>query len=273
MLTAGIARFASAQTGYLLYTANVSGTIENCACGSHPLGGMDRLKTFVDEFKKNHPGSILIDGGDFFNSYPFPELNKAMLNVLNHMDYDVLVPGEHEFTVNNVLLSAYFSQYGQKVLISNSGLTDRSFREFKTDRFLIKVYSYLDPGVFKFIPEPDTLKLSKTPFKVQAAESPDMMNILVFHGEKNVLQEILSRSPSVDLVLLAHMQNKGQSQIAGKMVIGVGRDGESVAVIRLFKEADDLHVEVDFQTIDLSLAADKDILPIIHNFKSKNRTH
>ena len=78
---------------YIIYTSNINGTIENCGCGSDPLGGIDRVKSFIDKFETENKNIYIIDGGDYFNSYPYPTLNDAMSNALFLINYDCIVPG------------------------------------------------------------------------------------------------------------------------------------------------------------------------------------
>ena len=52
-----------ADVFYLIYTSNVNGAIENCGCGSEPLGGLNRVNTVIKQFKQDHDNVFVVDGG------------------------------------------------------------------------------------------------------------------------------------------------------------------------------------------------------------------
>ena len=56
---------------YILFTANINGNLENCNCSLNSAGGIGRITTLFSEFRKEYPNTIIIDGGDYFNSYSF----------------------------------------------------------------------------------------------------------------------------------------------------------------------------------------------------------
>ena len=106
----------------ILYTANINATYKNCACGSNPLGGIDRIKTYIDDFRMNNTNTIVIDGGNFFNSYPFIELNNKVFKSLSLLNYNLLAPGIHLFFENNNLYDQYSKKYYNSLINSNSNL-------------------------------------------------------------------------------------------------------------------------------------------------------
>ena len=61
-------------------------------------GGLAVLKTMVDRLRKQYPGSLLIDAGDYFHGHAIATLTEgqALIPLMNAFHYDLLVPGNWE---------------------------------------------------------------------------------------------------------------------------------------------------------------------------------
>ena len=253
----------------ILFTANIFGTIQNCHCGSNPLGGVDLLKTFIDSDRRDHPHCILIDGGDYFNSYPFPELNQAMLQTIRLLKYDVMVPGENAFIEPGLYTGDLLQTHRERILISNSGHPGQKYLVFERAGFKIFIWSFvsLDRVYASSLPNERFLTGYISP--VEFNTSDNYIYILVFHGELEDLSPILSANPQIDLVLAGHIQEKGIREIEGVKVVCNGRDGEVVAAIDIRRGTTDRSIEITHHNIGLHLATDPAINALINNLKSQ----
>ena len=67
--------------------------------GPISLGGVARLKTKVNQLRKELPHSILVDGGDFSegNVYYTIGTGKAAFQMMDSIGYDVAVIGNHDW--------------------------------------------------------------------------------------------------------------------------------------------------------------------------------
>jgi len=95
------------------------------------------LKSFIDDFRKNHSQTFVIDGGDFFNSYPFPELNTAMLNAIPHMNYDIMLPGENVFYESEKFINEYLKTFvgkARKKALDNLTSREREIVQLVAER-------------------------------------------------------------------------------------------------------------------------------------------
>ena len=254
---------------FLIYTANINGSIQNCNCGSNPLGGLDRLKSFIDEFKKNHLHTVVIDGGDYFNSYPFPELNSAMLSAIPLLNYDIMVPGENAFLEPGLFAKMLLSQNQDHILISNAKNNEVKYRLFHVQNVKIYLWSYLSPDILSYAENAEELVLDKFKIPAGITEKKGSVNVLIYHGAVNKLKDILSKNPEIDLVLAAHDQQKGTLEIAGKKVVCTGRDGEVAAIIEIDINSGVCSLQVDYHDINLELPADPDIDDLIVRYKSE----
>ena len=64
------------------------------------VGGFARLKTLIDEHKKENPDTLLLDGGDFSMGTLIQTVydkEAAELRMLGYLGYDVTTLGNHEF--------------------------------------------------------------------------------------------------------------------------------------------------------------------------------
>ena len=254
---------------YILYTANINGSIQNCNCGRNPLGGLDRLKSFIDDFKKNHSQTFMIDGGDFFNSYPFLELNTAMLNAIPQMNYDVMLPGENVFFESEKFVNEYFKKNNQRILISNLKNTGKSYKLLETIDSKIYIWSYLSRELAGSGNKPGNIMLDEPLNGIDQLSDNAGFHVFVYHGVMSELNILLEKYPQINLVLTAHDQVKGTIEIAGRKIVGTGRDGEVIAIIVLDKKADGYDVQIEYQEIGLSLPADPKIGELIDNYKNK----
>ncbi len=266
----------SADSLEILYIANVNAAYENCLCGDRPLGGLDRVFTFVEYYRALNPSLIFIDGGDFLNSYPYDSLNKLILDIYQIMKPDVVVPGDQELLIENKDIVSLLFRKNLNILGSNLNLNSEELLDsFKinADKFRISILSYLDKSSFmmnKPLAEakPDNQKFQKN---YRRALKFSDYRILLYHGERSQLEKILERYPKFDLVFSAHSQILEFKNNVKPVIIGAGSDSEYLIriVIRSFNRGQPF---VKFQKIpiDLSITPSPEIRPIIEKFKKSS---
>ena len=176
----------------IIYTANINATYENCACGSNPLGGIDRLQTYIDDFRLNNPNSLVIDGGNFFNSYPFIELNNKALESLSILKYDLLAVGVHLFSENKSLYNQLSIKYKDNIICSNSNLNLNKYKDLIIDNTKVRIFSYISPDLFKYSTQPEWLTLHRDLEHEKYIK--DGINILVYNGQLQTAQNFLKQN-------------------------------------------------------------------------------
>jgi len=246
---------------YLLYSANINGAIQNCNCGINPLGGIDRISTFQEQFRKKNQSVLTINGGDYFNSYPYPALNHAMLEGLDHLKFDIFVPGDQEFIESQTFYDDLFRAGRPGLLLSNSRNLGASQLSFAFGDITIRFYAYLGPESFSFISKPDELILSSHLSAINKTENA-VVQVLIYHGKKVLLGDLLNKYPEFNLVLVGHDQGRLIEKMGKAMVVSIGRDGEYVAVIKISNSYRVPSFEVEYQAIDTSFTVDKNIASI-----------
>ncbi len=220
----------SAGTLQIVFTSNINGALQNCGCGVEPLGGIGRIKTVLDSIRKVNKDVLLIDGGDFLNSYPYPNLNSKMLQSIHKMDYDVIVPGDHEFVEGYDFFKKIYTELNNAVLISNQEPTGAE-KQFAYPGLRVAVSGFVAPAVFENIDRPESFTLINPDKSEMPVNSDTFFNILVFHGDKRDAAKIAEKHPGIDLILLGHDHFKGVQQIGDAVIVGNGRDSEYFSLI------------------------------------------
>lgn len=241
----------------LLYTANINATYKNCDCGPNPLGGIDRLKTFISDFRIKNSNTILIDGGNIFNSYPFVELNLKVLKSLSILQYDLFSPGIHIFFEKEIIYKEFYNKYKNSIMNSNSNLTKERYKDFKINDINIRLYSYISSELFKYSDKPDWLKLTRNIEDINYTTNG--VNILIFNGYLNEAKDFLNIENQFDLVLLSSEQIKGKWQFQNTTILGVGHDAESIALVEISSSKDNLKFIITFFDMDSSIKSDNTI--------------
>ncbi len=256
-----------AEVFYIIYTSNVNGAIENCGCGSDPLGGIGRVKSVIDQFKKENKNVFVIDGGDFFNSYPYPTLNKAMYKALELINYDCLVPGDQEFVEGKAFYSKYVSSFKEKILLSNAGSDYQERIKIKIGSNQVVLYGYLSPYIFNFVEKPDDLSLSNFVNAKPEPSGENEFHIAIIHGYLSYAEQFALENPSIDLILLAHDQRKGIWKKNHVIIIANGKDSEYISIIKV-NQGSQWNLSVDQMKISEELPEDSQIAKIIDEYKS-----
>jgi hypothetical protein len=251
----------------ILYTANINATYENCNCGSDPLGGIDRLKTYVDNFRSNNKNTIVIDGGNFFNSYPHIDLNTKALESLTFLNYDLFAVGVHIFSENKIIYDQLSKKYREKLINSNSNLNLNASKDFTIDHVKLRIFSYISPDLFKYSPKPEWLILQRDLKHDNYLE--DGINILVYNGQFQNAKVFLKQNTQYDLVLLSSDQQEGTWKSGKSIIVGGGHDAESIAMIEIMVKNNSPSISVSYSKMDNSISSDRNILSIFNSNKEK----
>jgi 2',3'-cyclic-nucleotide 2'-phosphodiesterase (5'-nucleotidase family) len=250
----------------ILFSANINGNLENCMCGKIPLGGVARIKSFVDDYLNKNENCIVIDGGDFFNSYPFFELNQAMLKSLELINYDLFLPGDQEFVEGIEFFNFLRGKLRNNLFISNLVNQKDRKKRFIFNKKEVEIYCFLSPKSFEFIAIPKNISLS--PFSsLQAEINQNACNIVVFHGPLEEAEKYAQEYQWIDLILLAHDQKVDSKQLPRTKIVGSGQDSEYINVIAVEQSNDYWNFDINQKPIKLTIPEDKKISQIIKSYQ------
>lgn len=263
---------APAQNSFkILFFANVNGTLENCNCGKEPLGGVDRLKTVLDQNREKYPDLLIISGGDYFNPYSFYRLNITMLEILNSLKIDLFIPGDQEYIEGNLFTSHIQNTVHDSWFLSNDLKTGKVVHSLSYQDHPVRVYSYLSSSCFSFIPEPENLMLAGSGFKIDANRK-ESFDIVVFHGYLNEALALAETNPGIELVLLGHDQYSDTMVQQGTTIMGAGRDAEYVVLLEVTREDTAWQIGQEKIYLNSAVPADVEVTSWIREYKIKDKT-
>jgi 2',3'-cyclic-nucleotide 2'-phosphodiesterase/3'-nucleotidase len=118
--------------------------------GSADRGGLARCATQIRRWQRENPNSILIDVGDVYQGTDVSLRNKGalMIDLLNHLEYDAWVVGNHEFDWGMECFERALQQSNMPVLAANMLMEGKLAGEF---RDATHPFSKVQPFILKEI--------------------------------------------------------------------------------------------------------------------------
>lgn len=239
----------------LLYSADLQGEYENCGCPSHPLGGLARRATAIDQARAETDGVLVVDAGDLLLPERFGDpkqtppdagevLRRArlMVSAYARMGLAALLPAERDLALGPARLKDLLKAAHVPAVASN--LTDAKGRAlFPRDR-IVEVAG-IPIGIFGVVaaqPEDAALwrtwKLSTTdPVAVGREEvaslrarGAKMIVALVHLGPLGAASAFLEAVPGIDWAVQGHtgMQLQPPSVIGGARLVDAMSMGKLV---------------------------------------------
>jgi len=100
--------------------------------GNSDRGGLARCATQIRRWQRENPNSILIDVGDVYQGTDVSLRNKGalMIDLLNHLEYDAWVVGNHEFDWGMECFERVLQQSNMPVLAANVLMDGKLAGEF-----------------------------------------------------------------------------------------------------------------------------------------------
>jgi 2',3'-cyclic-nucleotide 2'-phosphodiesterase/3'-nucleotidase len=110
--------------GHILPTSDYDGNLNR--------GGLARCATQIRRWQRENPNSILIDVGDVYQGTDVSLRNKGalMIDLLNHLEYNAWVVGNHEFDWGMECFERVLEQSNMPVLAANTLIEGKLAGEF-----------------------------------------------------------------------------------------------------------------------------------------------
>ena len=94
------------------------------------VGGFAKVATFIKEMRKKYPDLLLIDAGDVYFYEPFISANSpSIIPIMNYLDYDMIVMGNHELYMKNSYLIEEMSKFDGQAIVNNVSLAKNGNEE------------------------------------------------------------------------------------------------------------------------------------------------
>ena len=128
--------------GHILPTSDYNGNPDR--------GGLARCATQIRRWRRENPNSILIDVGDVYQGTDVSLRNKGtlMIDLLNHLEYDAWVVGNHEFDWGMECFERALQQSKMPVLAANMLMEGKLAGEFPDAKH---PFSKIQPFILKEI--------------------------------------------------------------------------------------------------------------------------
>lgn len=239
------------KTVTLLQTSDVHSRVEpiatNAADTYAGLGGLVRRATMVEEFRRESPGLLLVDCGDFSQGTPYYNLFRGEVEVkmMNEMKYDAVAIGNHEFDFGLDNMVRLFRLAEFPIVCANYGV------EGTVLAGLVKPYVVLERdglriGIFGLSPkmaglvqadkcEGVTYKdpvatANEVAAKLKKEEKCDVIVCLSHLGIEKDRTRLIPKTRNIDVVLGGHSHTlMKESQVA------LNPDGKSVSLFHTGK--------------------------------------
>ncbi|MHB8962628.1 MAG: 5'-nucleotidase C-terminal domain-containing protein [Saccharofermentanales bacterium] len=236
----------------ILGTSDLHGNIDNYDyfTDSVPTGssrrGLTKIMTYVKGVRDANPNTILIDNGDTIQgtplSYYFNMIDTSVMNplsaVMNFMDYDAAVVGNHEFNYGPDVLNKYQSENEFPLLSANvTGGDDYDF-----EPYIIKDIGGVQVGILGLTPPAvvhwerpenieglvfaDAMDTANHYVPIMRAAGADVIVVAAHSGldetygygrEENFVKFLASEVPGIDVILAGH----AHANVAGQLINGV----------------------------------------------------
>ncbi len=233
------------------------------------MGGLAQMLPLINKKRNENKHSIVVDGGDFLNSYSYPDINRAVMEIYLRMDPDLVALGDQELTEGMAFLETNKDFFSRYLLASNANLPEVQ-RQKVFPVANLRILSWLDESAFDTAKKPSALTLSRTLFDYYYQQfKKNQLTIVIFHGAKSALRHFIKVYPAIDIILLAHAQSNIKQLKTRPFVIGGVVDGEYIKEIFISRAGENMQVNVTDIPVPMKIAPDTTVLKIIEKWQIK----
>ncbi|WP_407537013.1 bifunctional metallophosphatase/5'-nucleotidase [Cetobacterium somerae] len=226
---------------------------------SYVSGSFSQIDTYVSKEKEKSNNVILVDVGDAIQDNSVEKFSKVFPNpvakVMNVMDYDIFVPGNHEFNFGLDVLSKYTQDFKGKSLASNLFYKKdgKEFLEGSTimekDGIKVGFIGVTTPLITKFEADTGNVKdlevMDSIPaIKAQVEKLKGKVDAIVlvahmgYDNENGVpgsgVKDIANAIPEIDVILSGHAHKEVSSIVENGVVITAPyKYGQDLSIVDL----------------------------------------
>ena len=245
-------------------------------------GGVARLKTVVDEIKKDNPNSLLLFGGDLAGGLLFGAVYHGfpMVEAMNLIPVDYANFGQHDFdfglkTTLQLVVNSKFQW-----ISSNLEYNGKQFPN--TVPYVVKDIAGIKIGIIGLIDSLDTstpikgLKqadldsAAKTAIAEIKKENPDFIVAITQTGRKTD-EQLLKDNPEIDAIFTEErIENESVIKYIGNKPI-MSPCGNIGSLIRLniYKDTDQVSTNIRAYAIDKNIKSDPELYKLEEKYRKK----
>ena len=259
--------------------------------------GMARISIYLKEMRDKNPNTILIDNGDTYQGTILadaiynkkPEEIHPVSKVFNHMKYDAVVLGNHEFNFGTDFVDKIVNELEMPVLAANANYKDgrelaNPYTIVEKDGVKIGILGLTNPNV----PRWDGEKVDSIEFTsitdagkkyAKILKEDEKVDVLIVSAHVGMIPEydeeggsdgaekLLEEIPEIDVLLLGHYHTSSAEKIGNTLVGSPRNNGRDIVQFDLeLAKKDGKYVVLngDVQTVDMeSVEPDQEIRDLI----------
>lgn len=215
--------------------------------------GFGRIKTKVDELRESNPNLLLVNAGDTLHGDIDVNLTEgeAMVNMMNLMGFDIMVPGNHDFNYGYERLlelrdMADFPMVGANIIKEADGTSDfKPYEIFEFDGVKVGVFGLgteetktkSHPKNTKGIKFADEIETSEKMVKELKKEGADVIIALVHLGVKGTStttsKQVAEKVQGIDLIVDGHSHEELNELVNGTLLVQAGSYNKNIGVVNL----------------------------------------
>ncbi len=216
--------------------------------------GLGRLKAKVDELKAEDPNLLLLNAGDTFHGNVDVNLTlgKVMVEMMNKVGFDVMVPGNHDFNYGYARLLelkalADFPIIAANILKDNGEKSDFEAYTIKTLENGLKVGIFgLTTEETKFKSHPDNseglnfgnpVEVAKKAVKALQDAKVDVIVALTHIGNEGTTltttKELAEKVPGIDIIVDGHSHEISNQLVNGALIVQAESYTKNIGVVNL----------------------------------------
>ena len=272
---------SQAQELHILYSQNTNGVLLNCQCPSAPLGGMEKRATFVSDWLKKHPNTLLLDSGDFL-SFDGDEDNDAkMLQAMDAMNYSAVNIGDQEFSNGIEFIESNMKLSSIPFVASNLESTHASKLDTPHQRILttaglrILVMGVIDSASYEFynrvyadfnLVVTDPIRSVRMIYTQAKSNSRIDLVILLSNLGYDQDEQIAKDLDFIDVIIGGHSQHQfeGPVKIENTIITQCGKNGQYMGHLELQIKKSILAAHSgELIPMDMSISDDEAMLKLI----------
>lgn len=227
---------------HIAYTSNLNGNLEDCQCDNQHLGGMVQLAAAIDSLRQAYPDLILLDSGDFLNTYSIPGADSLMWRLVKQMRYDAIAIGDQEFVEGLTFFRHFALKWPLPLISANLTIPKMpanlfpAVKLFKRNGIKIAVISITPPEAFLLISVPgmriaDPMERIREELARMRADADVLL--LLYHDSYRHCRAVLQTFPQIDLIIAGHTQEKAAVRSSGRLILQPGMDGEYLGLVTI----------------------------------------
>lgn len=283
-----------AKTLTILHTNDIHGRFQYDDGDRDPSIGHAKFKTLVEDFREKG-NVLLLDAGDVLHGTTDINLSKgkAMVNLMNLLEVDAMVPGNHDFNYGYERLLELKEMADFPIIAANLVHESDGSRDF--DEYIVKEYDGFKVGIFAIATEetkvkshPDNTKgieftdyieASKKAVKDLQKENVDIIIGLTHvgvDGETDVTtRDIAKKVEGIDVIVDGHSHTRlEKGELVGDtLIVQTGSHLSNIGIVKIELKYGKIDKKASLFTVKDAekLQANKEVEDVINKMEEANK--